>query len=396
MTVAATTAARVRPSIAVLVLCSAVQPFALNVLAPATPAMAEALAIDYGAVQLTLTVYLAAVALSQLVIGPISDRIGRRPCIVGGLGLFTLGSLVGVFAPDLTALLAARVLQAAGAGTAFALTRAIARDTGERDEAASLIGYVTMAMVVVPMLAPLAGGFIESTLGWRAIFLAMAVVGLLATLGAFLKLPETRPAGAAVMGWLDTFRAFPVLLRERAFAAHAGGLAMTSATFFAFISGAPFAVIEHMGAGPTGYGLFFITMSGSYMLGNFVTGRFGRAVGSERLARIGNLMSLAGVGAAAALSFTAAWSPALLFVPLMLNGIGNGLSIPTLTASALSVRPAMAGAAAGLMGFAQLSLGAAAAWLAGLFTPVWPQSFLMLMLATTLTAALAPLWARKR
>ncbi len=383
-------ASRLRPSIAILVLCSAVQPFALNVLAPATPAIAQALATDYGTVQLTLTLYLGAVALAQLLVGPISDRIGRRPCIIGGLALFTLGSAVGGFASGLGPLLGARMLQAVGAGTAFALTRAIARDTGERDEAASLIGYVTMAMVVVPMLAPLAGGFIERSYGWRAIFAAMAFMGLIATVGAILKLPETKPAGLPAGGWLDAFRAFPVLARERAFLAYGGGLAMTSSVFFSFIAGAPYAVIEHMKATPTTYGLFFITMSGSYMLGNFLTGRFGRRFGAEKLTRVGNIMSLVGVGAAAALSILFDWTPALLFLPLMLNGIGNGLSIPTLTASALSVRPDLAGAAAGLTGFAQLSLGALLSYVAGALAPVWPSTFLMLMLAGTVLAVLAP------
>ncbi len=381
---------RVKPSIAILVLCSAVQPFALNVLAPATPAIAQALATDYGTVQLTLTLYLGAVALAQLLVGPISDRVGRRPCIIGGLALFTLGSVVGSFASGLWPLLGARMLQAAGAGTAFALTRAIARDTGERDEAASLIGYVTMAMVVVPMLAPLVGGFIERTYGWRTIFVAMALMGLIATIGAILKLPETRPKGLALGGWLDAFRAFPVLARERAFLAYAGGLAMTSSVFFAFIAGAPYAVIEHMKATPTIYGLFFITMSGSYMLGNFLTGRFGREVGAEKLARIGNTMSVFGVGTAAAMPLLFDWTPAMLFLPLMLNGVGNGLSIPTLTASALSVRPDLAGAAAGLMGFVQLSLGALLSYIAGAFAPLWPPTFLMLMLAGTTLAFFAP------
>jgi MFS transporter, DHA1 family, multidrug resistance protein len=386
----------VRPSILILVMTSAVQPFALNVLAPATPAIAAALKQSYGTIQLTLTVYLAAVALSQLLVGPLSDRVGRRPCIIGGLALFTFGSLAGLFAGELWSVLGARVLQAVGAGTAFALTRAIARDVGDRDQAASLIGYVTMAMVVVPMLAPLAGGKIEELFGWRAIFGAMALVGLISTIASLLKLPETRRQGLAVGGWLDTFRALPTLLRERTFLAHAVGLSMTSAVFFVFIAGAPYAVIEHMKTSPTTYGVFFITMSGSYMIGNFITGRFGRAVGAEKLARIGNWMSVAGVGTALTFALMLDWHPALLFLPLMLNGIGNGLSIPTLTASALSVRPEMAGAAAGLMGFGQLSLGAACSYLSGLLTPLWAPAFVAMMFTGVVLAAFAPLINRTR
>jgi DHA1 family bicyclomycin/chloramphenicol resistance-like MFS transporter len=386
--------AAARPSLLILVLCTAAQPFALNVLAPATPAIAGALGADYGTIQLTLTLYLATVAVSQLIVGPVSDRIGRRPCIVGGLLIFLLGSAAGMFATGLPTLLAARMLQAAGGGVAFALTRAIARDIGGKDEAASTIGYVTMVMVVVPMFAPLIGGQIEQSFGWRGIFAAMTLVGSVTAIGALLKLPETRPAAAHPGGWLDTFRAVPLLVRERAFVAHTMGLAMTSCVFFTFIAGAPYAVVEHMRASPAVYGLFFVSMSGSYMAGNFITGRMSRQIGAERLARIGNLLSLAGVGAAAVASMLPGWSPPWLFLPLILNGIGNGLTIPTLTAASLSVRPQLAGAAAGLTGFVQLGLGALMSWLSGLLTPAWPPAFLMMMLGATLLACVTPLLNR--
>jgi DHA1 family bicyclomycin/chloramphenicol resistance-like MFS transporter len=378
--------ARVRPSLAILVVCSAVQPFALNVLAPATPSIARALETDYAAIQLTLTFYLFAVALAQLVVGPLSDRLGRRPCIIGGLAIFALGSLVGLVAADLPMLLAARMLQAVGAGSAFALTRAIARDMAGRDEAASIIGYVTMAMVVAPMLSPLIGGYIHKTQGWRAIFVLMAAVGVIATTGAILKLPETHHRSGPPQRVSDVFRAFPMLMRERSFVIYAGVLTLVSSTFFSFIAGAPYAVVEHMRAEPEIYGLFFVAMAGSYMFGNFLTGRFGQRMGTERLIPLGLILSAISVSVAAAMPFLFTWQPALLFLPLMLNGIGNGLCIPAATASALSVRPDLAGAAAGLTGFVQLSIGALAAYLAGMLTPLWPPAFLMIMLVCTLGA----------
>lgn len=379
----------VRPSIVILVLCSMVQPFALNVLAPATPAIARALEADYGTIQLTLTLYLATVAVAQLLVGPLSDRVGRRPCVIGGLVVFVIGSLIGAMSTSLVPMLGARMLQAAGSGAAFALVRAIARDLGGKDETASLIGYITMAMVLAPMVAPLIGGSIEKSFGWRAIFLVMAALGAVAAIGALRKLPETRAPRATPDAWLDTLYAFPILWRERAFISHALSLAATSAVFFVFIAGAPYAVVEHMRASPLIYGLMFMTMSGSYMIGNFLTGRLSLRIGSEELARRGNLLSMLGVAIAAAAPHLFTWSPPLLFLPLVLNGIGNGLTIPTLTAAALSVRPERAGAAAGLSGFLQLSLGALASYVAGVITPLWPPSFLLLMLALTIAAWLA-------
>jgi DHA1 family bicyclomycin/chloramphenicol resistance-like MFS transporter len=142
-----------------------------------------------------------------------------------------------------------------------------------------------------------------------------------------------------------------------------------------------------MKAGPDVYGFFFVIMAGSYMLGNFLTGRFGQRIGAARMIPLGLAISAVSVGVASALPFLTVWQPALLFVPLMLNGIGNGLTIPSATASALSVRPELAGAAAGLTGFVQLGIGAGAAYLAGALTPLWPPAFLMLMLGCTLGAA---------
>ncbi len=377
----------IRPSLAVLVLCSAVQPFALNVLAPATPSIARSLGTDYGTIQLTLTLYLAAVAVAQLVVGPLSDRIGRRPCIIGGLILFALGSIAGLMSASIPTLLAARMLQAVGAGTAFALTRAIARDMAGKDEAASIIGYVTMAMVVAPMLSPLVGGFIDKTYGWRAIFILMTLAGLGAALGAFRSLPETLRRSGAPSSVGDTFRAFPTLVRQRSFLVNSAVLTLTSATFFSFIAGAPFAVVEHMKASPAVYGAFFAVMAGSYMCGNFLTGRFGQKIGADRLIPLGLVLSSIAVTLAAAFSLAPFWAPVFLFIPLTLNGIGNGLTIPSATAAALSVRPDLAGAAAGLTGFVQLGLGALISWVAGTLTPIWPQSFLMIMMTMTLGAA---------
>lgn len=380
------TAGIVRPSLFILVLCSTVQPFALNVLAPATPSIARALSSDYGTIQLTLTLYLATVAVSQLLVGPLSDRIGRRPCVIGGLLLFVVGSLIGAATSSLVPVLGARMLQAAGAGTAFALVRAIARDLGGKDEAASLIGYITMAMVVAPMIAPLVGGTIDKSLGWRAIFLAMAALGAVAVIGAWRGLPETRKPPEKPGGWLDSLRAFPILFGERAFVLHSLGVAMTSAVFFTFIAGAPYVVVEHLKASPMTYGLLFIMMSGSYMFGNFLTGRFSMRFGAERLASVGTKISCVGVALAAAAPFLFEWQAWMIFAPLVLNGIGNGLTIGPLTAAALSVRPDMAGSAAGITGFLQLGAGALGSYVAGILTPGWPPAFLLLMLLATVTA----------
>ena len=381
-------AARLRPPLWVLIAVSMLQPFALNVLAPATPGLARSLETDYATVQLTLTLYLVTVAASQLVVGPISDRIGRRPCILAGLGLFALGSLMGAVAGRIDTLLLARVVQAAGGGTCFALARAMVRDTADRDESASLIGYVTMGMVVAPMVAPLVGGVIDRHFGWRAIFVAMLVMAVSVAGAAVLLLRETAPRhGGGSLAAL--FRGYPDLLRDRAFLGYSLALSSTSAAFFCFVAAAPYLVVDVMGRSPDVYGAFFVANAGAYMAGNFLSGRFGQRIGSDRLARAGIYCSVVSVALEALCLVALPWTPATLFLPLTLNGFGNGMTIPGGTALALSVRPDLAGTAAGLTGAAQLGIGALAAVVAGYLVTLWPPSLVVLLLACVLLGWLA-------
>jgi MFS transporter, DHA1 family, multidrug resistance protein len=377
-----------RPPLAVLIAISALQPFALNVLAPAMPGLARSLATDYATIQLTLTLYLVVVAVVQLVIGPVSDQIGRRPCILAGIVLFMAGSLIGAVATDIPTLLLARVVQAMGGGTCFALARAVVRDVASKNEAASLIGYIAMVMVLSPMVAPLIGGLIDAHFGWRSIFLAMLALAAPVGLAAFWRLHETAPARGH--GSVRTvFAAFPILLRNRLFVGYALSLAFTTAAFFTLIGGAPYVVVEAMGRSPAVYGAFFIANGVGYMAGNFLSGRFGQRIGSERLIMLGTALSLCSALIELPFVIFDYWGPATLFLPLSLNAVGNGLTIPGGTASALSVRPDLAGAAAGLTGATQLGLGAFASIVVGYTVPLWPASLAYLILLYAIAACMA-------
>ncbi|WP_372421451.1 multidrug effflux MFS transporter [Salinarimonas chemoclinalis] len=388
-----------RPPLAILVAISALQPFALNVLAPATPGLSRALSVDYATVQLTLTIYLVAVAATQLFVGPISDRIGRRPCILAGAALFLVGSIMGAVATGIETLILARAIQAAGGGTCFALARAVVRDTASKDESASLIGYITMAMVVSPMVAPLFGGFLDERFGWRAIFVATAILAAGVGVAIVLLLGETAPRTAS-SSIVTTLRGFPRLLADRLFLAHTFALAFTSAAFFGFIAGAPYVVVETMGRSADVYGAYFILSAGGYMAGNFLTGRYGRRIGTDRMILVGTFCSV--LSTALALAFALAgpplgvpWTPAALFLPLTLNAVANGLSIPSATAAALSVRPDLAGTAAGLAGSAQLGTGALAALVVGDLVTRWPPALVVVMLGATVVGFAAAVAARR-
>jgi DHA1 family bicyclomycin/chloramphenicol resistance-like MFS transporter len=370
---------RERPALLVLVAISTLQPIALNMLAPATPALARAFATSYATIQLTLTLFLVAVALTQLVVGPLSDRFGRRPCVLAGTAVFALGSALGAMAESAGMLLFARVLEGAGAGTSFALARAIIRDTATRDEAASQIATVTTVMVVAPMIAPYLGGHVETALGWRMIFWALAAAGTAVLALVALRLPETAPNRGARTALAGIFRAFPELARDRGFIVNVIAVSTTSAAFFAFIAAAPFIVVETMGRGSDVYGAYFILNALGYMAGNFAMSRLVIRHGTTRLVRLGLLLSFAAMSAALAISLTDWWTPLTLFLPLAVNAFGNGLTIPGATAAALSAKPELAGSAAGLMGALQLGSGALATVVVGALVAVWPQSLMAAM-----------------
>jgi len=384
------------PPLFLLVTLSAIQPIALNIIAPSTPAMAREFSTDYATVQLTLTIFLFAVALSQLVTGPLSDRSGRRPVILFSLGAFVAGCLAAAVAPTIEALIAARVVQAIGSGAAFALARAIIRDTSAREEAASRIGYMMVAMLVAPMLSPALGSLIDGLAGWHAIFFVMAALGAAAFAIVWRLLPETNLMRDPDASVAKLASAFPLLLRSRAFLAYTLSTCATSAQFFAFVAGAPHVVVESMGRGPQVYALWFMVVSLGYAAGNFASGRYAGRIGTERMILIGGVTTLVGSAMQLLGALADPWTPALLFIPALVMAFGNGATIPSATASALSVRPDLAGAASGLIGALQLGSSAIIAYLTGHIVPSSPRGLVVIMFIASVIGVLALALQRPR
>ncbi|WP_246333377.1 multidrug effflux MFS transporter [Aureimonas mangrovi] len=344
-----------RPMLLTLIVASALSPLAINIFLPSMASIAQDLQASSGQIGLGLSLFLAATAIIQLVAGPLSDRYGRRPIILAGMALFLVGTLMCIFAGDAAMFLAGRVVQAASA-TGIVLSRAIVRDLYARDQAASMLGYVTMGFAVAPMFGPAIGGLLDDAFGWRAVFWMLGGIGVL-TLGLLaFDLSETNKARGAPMG--AQFRSYGLLLRTPAFWKFTGVAAFVSAAFFAFLGGAPFIAAQALGMTPAEYGLWFMLCALGYIAGNFITGRFSQRLGLKRMMIVGSAIT----GSASALMlilFLGGWiSPLTLFGPMMLVGFGNGLSVPTATASSVSVRPEAAGAAAGLLGAFQIGTGA--------------------------------------
>lgn len=377
-----------RPPLVMLVAVTALGPFALNVVMPSMPRLAGVFDTSYAAVQLTLSLYLVGFALAQLVYGPLSDRFGRRPVLLVGLVLYTASSVLAALASSIEVLIAARVLQAVGACAGMVLGRAIVRDLYDRDRAASMIGYVTMGMVVAPMVAPFLGGLLDDWMGWRTVFALTAVLGGAVLLIGLATLHETNHHPQPLPGIGGMVASYGRLLRQPAFRAYSYQITFAAAGFFSFLGGAPYVVVELMGQPPSVYGAYFAFSAIGYMSGNFLSGRLSQKVGTDGMIAWGIAVSLLSVLLMLLFTFVAPLSVLGLFGPMLLFAMGNGLVLPNGMAGAVSVDPRIAGAASGLAGFMQMSVGAAGSALVGVLVVTSQLPLVLVMLASMSLAAL--------
>ncbi len=389
------------PPLWLLIALAGIGPFALNIVLPAIPAMARSYDSSYGVLQLILTLYLTAFAIAQLILGPLSDRLGRRPVMLASLGLLVVGSVWCALAPSPGWLLAGRVVQAMGGSTGLALGRTIVRDVQSTEQAASTLGYITMGMVVAPMLAPAVGGLLVSHGGWPLAFwlVGAAGLGLLWLCGHYLTetAPAYRSAAAAPTPppKVSAFGYGPLLGITR-FWGYALTMAFASGMFFGFLAGAPYVVGEIMGRPEGEYGFYFILSSLGYMLGNFLSGRFAKAVGPDTMVALGVALSLVGV---ALLWGLAHWlHPLALFLPMTVIAISNGMNLPSATAKLIGLRPGLAGAASGFGGAFQIGVGALVTLVVGALISGGSQWLLWVMSVCgglSLLGAAIALWGPK-
>jgi DHA1 family bicyclomycin/chloramphenicol resistance-like MFS transporter len=378
--------------IALLVAMSGIGSLSLNILVPALPNIAAKLATDPSNVQLTVSLYLVGLAFSQLLLGPLSDRFGRRPVVLGGLALAAVASVFAIFAGTITGLIAARVAQALGASTGQVVGRAIIRDLYERERAASVLGLVTSAVVVFPMLSPLIGGLLDTFFGWESILIFVAVLSFAILAWALLTLPETRPRTAAT----STPGHFLADLRALASSPRFFGYALTgalgSAPFYTFLGGGPYVAVSMMGRSSFEYGIWFAFSSIGFMTGNFTAARLSMRYGIDRMILAGILVTIVGALLPVVLCLIDRnIGPVAVFLPQTLMSCGNGLLLPTAIAGAVSIRPQVAGTASGITGFTQMAIGAVAVQMvsyaiAGASSPL---PMLLLMLGFGIATAIA-------
>ncbi|MEQ8586963.1 MAG: multidrug effflux MFS transporter [Thalassobaculaceae bacterium] len=389
---------RPRPdSIPVAVLLTALVafgPISTDMYLPSLPALVTDFETDVPTVQLTLSAFMVAFALSMLVYGPLSDRYGRRPVLLGAVALYVVSSIACVFAPTIEALVVARVFQAMGCCAGPVLGRAVVRDVYGRDRAAQVLSYMGTAMALAPAVGPIAGGWLQVMFGWHAVFVVLSLFSLIALVGTYFMLDETNahrnPYATSPKGILRNYAA---LLSHRVYVGYLATIAACYCVIFSFISGSSFVLIEVVGLSPDLYGYCFATIVVGYMTGTFISGRFGKAVGGERLILIGGTLGALGGGIMAFFAWTDQVTVLTIVLPQMLAMVGVGFVFPNSQAGAIGPFPEMAGAASALVGFFQMGVASVVGLAIGhafdgtarpLATGVAVSGFLMLAFFLTL------------
>lgn len=376
------------PHVLTLVLLSGLSALSMNVFLPSLPGMARYFGADYAVMQLSVSAYLAVSALLQLGIGPVSDRFGRRPVILGALGLFVLATIGTLAAPTVGWFLFFRMSQAVIAA-GMVLSRAVVRDMVPGAEAASMIGYVTMGMSLVPMVGPVIGGALDETFGWQANFSLLLVLALAVGILVWADLGETSPRAGGGLG--AQIRQYPELLVSRRFWGYCLAATFSSGAFFAYLGGAPFVgeVVFHLSPAEVGY--YFAAPAIGYALGNFLSGRFSVRVGLDRMVLLGTILCTTSLALALVADQILPAHPMRFFPFVGVMAMGNGMTLPNANAGMLSVRPALAGSASGLGGAMAIGGGAALSALAGaLLTPgSGALPLLAIMTASSLASVVA-------
>jgi DHA1 family bicyclomycin/chloramphenicol resistance-like MFS transporter len=322
----------------------------IDMFLPSLPAMMAAFDSDAATAQLTITLFLAGIAISQLIWGPLSDRLGRRRVLLMGLAVYAAAGTACAFAPTMGALIAARVVQALGAGSGPVIARAIVRDLYEPERAARVLAAMGTAQALTPILAPIVGGWVHVLAGWRAVFVVLGAFGTVFVLATWRIVAETN----VYMGGREGGRV-AALLRDPRYSAYVAAAALTFSGQFAFITGSSFALIAILGVSPTVYGVCFGTVAGGLMAGNFVSVRVGAGLGIDTMIRGGTLIA-AGAGVLmAALAWAGVRSVGTVIGPMFVYAFGLGWVLPSAMAGAIGPFPRMAGLAAAGAGFVQLT-----------------------------------------
>jgi DHA1 family bicyclomycin/chloramphenicol resistance-like MFS transporter len=330
----------------------ALQPLATDMYLPTLPSIATAFEASVATVQWTLSVFIAAFAIAQLVAGPLSDRFGRYPVIVGGIVIYFLGSLVCTLATTIDMLIAGRLLQAVGACACVVSVRAVVRDLYEPADGARLLAAAGTVMGIAPLIGPILGSQLLVAHGWRAPFAALSLFSLVLAAVLALRLKETnRHRNRHALSPRVLSAAWRAVLHSPTFHAYTLANTMSYAGLFAFLAGSSFVLIRVLGMSATAYGFGFAGAVSGYIVGTLICRRIMARLGLARSLQVGAALQASAGIAMMGLALAGIWHPLAILVPLFFFVVAHGIVQPVAQAGAVAMFPRIAGTAAALMGF---------------------------------------------
>jgi len=364
-------------------------PFSIDTIFPAFPVMGAQLGADKLAMQQTISVYLIAYALMSVVHGPLSDAIGRRRVIIGGLVVFTIASAGCALATDLTTLLAFRALQGLSSGVGLIVGRAVIRDVLQGDDAQRLMSQVSMIFGIAPAIAPVIGGWILGWSHWPAIFWFLVAFSLVLLVATIFMLPETLPPAARLShSPKRLLRDYVAIFLNPRFQRLAAAGSFNFAALWLYIASAPAFVLDILKLNERQFGWFFVPMIGGMVLGAFVSGRWAGRITAVQQVRIGFICSAVAMAMNLAYNlWTDTPQVPWAVIPMSLNAFGIALVFPIITLSILDMYPRQRGSASSLQAFTSLVLNAL---IAGVLSPLISGNAFWLL--GTASAFLAIAW----
>lgn len=335
----------------------AIGPISMSLFTPAMPEIVHAFGTTEAAVKMTLSVYFAGFAFAQLVCGPLSDGLGRKPVTFGFLGIYVVGSLIALVAPTIEALIVARLIQGFGAAVGVAVSRAVVRDLFTKERSARIMNLIGMILAVGPAFAPTLGGITMEVAGWHAIFLLMVAVGVGLMVAVHFCLVETVKRDLSRIRPRALAKSYGMLLATPYFVLCSVVLGAAVGALYTQATVLPFIMMERVGLTATQFGLAMLMQTGGYFLGAVTVRQFIGRIGAMRLVPIG--LVFVGVSAVLLFALLHLLPPSLFNVmgPVALGAFGIAFMTPALTTAVLAPFPQNAGAASSLSGFVQMGGG---------------------------------------
>jgi DHA1 family bicyclomycin/chloramphenicol resistance-like MFS transporter len=331
-------------------------PIGLSIHIQSIPAIATDLETSYASAQLTVSLFLFTFAFAQFFVGPLSDRLGRRPVLFGGLAIFALAGFAAALAPSIEILLCARMVQAIGGCASLVTPRAVIQDSYRGVKAVQIMAYVAILQSTAPIMAPAIGGGLDTAFGWRSIFAFLGVYAIAVGICAAIWLKESRPKeGGKVASWAEIFTRYRGLLSSRRYIAYTAIFALGTTGYFGFLATGPAVMITGQGLEAWQFSIMLTTISVQFVVGGYVAARLVVLFGVDRLLLIGASMQLAAVAVFFAIAHDP--DPVLVTASFCFYAFSNGFIFANSLAGATSIDPRIAGSAASFLGAMQFLVG---------------------------------------